>query len=88
MTERPAAFMSYVRSDDQHENGRLTELCKRLSGELRLQTGEEFWTSVELSAALRPGFTAGPALQLLEDFGMLNPVAFGEVFLGFFDGTL
>lgn len=36
------AFMSYVRFDDQHENGRLTEFCQRLSGEVRMQTGEEF----------------------------------------------
>ncbi len=34
--------MSYVRFDDEHENGRLTEFCKRLSGEVRLQTGEAF----------------------------------------------
>src|SRR5689334_2027127 len=34
--------MSYVRLDDQHENGRLTEFCKRLSGEVRMQTGEAF----------------------------------------------
>ncbi|PKB64833.1 MAG: hypothetical protein BZY80_01825 [SAR202 cluster bacterium Io17-Chloro-G2] len=36
------AFMSYVRSDDQHENGRLTQLRERLSAEVRMQTGEEF----------------------------------------------
>jgi hypothetical protein len=35
-------FMSYVRFDDEHENGRLTEICKRLSGEVRFQTGEQF----------------------------------------------
>ncbi len=34
--------MSYVRVDDQHENGRLTELRSRLSGEVRMQLGEEF----------------------------------------------
>jgi F-box protein 11 len=34
--------MSYVRFDDQHENGRLTELCARLSGEVRMQLGEPF----------------------------------------------
>lgn len=34
--------MSYVRFDDQHENGRLTEFCKRLSAEMRVQTGEIF----------------------------------------------
>jgi len=36
------AFMSYVRFDDEHENGRLTEFRKRLSAEVRMQTGEEF----------------------------------------------
>ena len=38
----PLAFMSYVRFDDQHENGRLTEFRNRLSGEIRMQTGEGF----------------------------------------------
>ena len=38
----PLAFMSYVRFDDEHENGRLTEFCKRLSGEVRIQTGDDF----------------------------------------------
>lgn len=38
----PAAFMSYVHFDDQHEHGRLSEFCRRLSGEVRLHTGEEF----------------------------------------------
>ena len=42
MAKSAVAFMSYVRSDDEHENGRLTEFCKRLSGEVRMQTGEEF----------------------------------------------
>jgi F-box protein 11 len=37
-----AGFMSYVRLDDHHENGRLTELCSRLSGEVRMQLGEQF----------------------------------------------
>jgi hypothetical protein len=34
--------MSYVRRDDQHEYRRLTEFRERLSGEVGLQTGEEF----------------------------------------------
>jgi F-box protein 11 len=34
--------MSYVRRDDQHENSRLTQFRERLSGEVGLQTGEEF----------------------------------------------
>jgi len=42
MSPVPAAFMSYVRRDDQHENRRLTEFRERLSGEVGLQTGEEF----------------------------------------------
>ena len=42
MSQNPVAFLSYVRLDDQHEKGRLTELCERLCGELRIQTGEEF----------------------------------------------
>lgn len=34
--------MSYVRFDDKHETGRLSELCQRLSGEVQAQTGEKF----------------------------------------------
>src|SRR6201995_4424634 len=34
--------MSYVRLDDHHENGRVTELRSRLAGEVRMQLGEEF----------------------------------------------
>jgi parallel beta-helix repeat protein len=34
--------MSYVRLDDQHEAGRLTQFRERLSGEVRMQTGEAF----------------------------------------------
>jgi parallel beta-helix repeat protein len=39
---KPAAFMSYARFNDQHDNGQLTEFCARLSGEVKVQTGEEF----------------------------------------------
>src|SRR5580698_107407 len=39
---KPAAFLSYVRLDDEHEDGRLSEFRKRLSSEVRMQTGEEF----------------------------------------------
>jgi F-box protein 11 len=39
---QPVAFMSYVRFDDEHENGRLTEFRERLSAEVKMQTGEEF----------------------------------------------
>ena len=42
MSPVPAAFMSYVRQNDQHENRRLTEFRERLIGEVGLQTGEEF----------------------------------------------
>jgi len=38
----PLAFMSYVHLDDEHEAGRLTQFRERLSGEVRMQTGEEF----------------------------------------------
>lgn len=34
--------MSYVRSDDDHDNGRITELRRRLEGEVRMQTGRTF----------------------------------------------
>jgi hypothetical protein len=42
MTGQPAAFMSYVRFDDQHDDGQLTEFRERLAAEVRVQTGEEF----------------------------------------------
>ena len=42
MSQKPIGFMSYVRLDDEHENGRISEFCKRLSGEVRVQTGERF----------------------------------------------
>ncbi|MDY7095577.1 MAG: SUMF1/EgtB/PvdO family nonheme iron enzyme [Acidobacteriota bacterium] len=38
----PAAFISYVRRDDEHEGGKLVELCERLAEEVRMQSGEEF----------------------------------------------
>jgi parallel beta-helix repeat protein len=38
----PAAFMSYVRFDDAHEDGQLTTFRERLAGEIRIQTGREF----------------------------------------------
>ena len=38
----PAAFMSYVRRDDEHENGRLTMLREHLEGEVGIQTGLPF----------------------------------------------
>ena len=42
MSRPPIAFMSYVRLDDQHENGRLTQFRERLSAEVRMQTGDAF----------------------------------------------
>jgi parallel beta-helix repeat protein len=39
---KPAAFMSYVRFDDQHESGQLSRFRDLLSAEVRVQTGEEF----------------------------------------------
>ncbi len=42
MSQHPIGFLSYVRDDDAHERGRLSEVAKRLSGEVRIQTGEKF----------------------------------------------
>jgi hypothetical protein len=39
---RPAAFMSYAHFDDEHDNGQLSKLRQRISGEVRMQTGHEF----------------------------------------------
>jgi cobaltochelatase CobT len=35
-------FLSYVRADDEHDGGYLTEFRERLSGEVFAQTGERF----------------------------------------------
>jgi F-box protein 11 len=42
MSNDPVGFLSYVRDDDKHERGRLSDLAKRLSGEVQIQTGEKF----------------------------------------------
>ena len=42
MAGEPAAFMSYARFDDQHDDGQLTAFRERLSAEVQVQTGEEF----------------------------------------------
>lgn len=42
MPGQPAAFMSYARFDDLHDDGQLTQFRERLSAEVRVQTGEEF----------------------------------------------
>jgi TIR domain len=39
---QPAAFMSYARFNDQHDDGKLTQFRERLSAEVQVQTGEEF----------------------------------------------
>ena len=38
----PAAFMSYARFNDQHDDGQLTQFRERLAAEVRAQTGAEF----------------------------------------------
>jgi F-box protein 11 len=42
MTDSPAAFMSYVRFNDQHDDGQVSEFRERLGAEVRVYTGEEF----------------------------------------------
>ncbi|WP_427167455.1 right-handed parallel beta-helix repeat-containing protein [Streptomyces sp. C1-1] len=42
MSGQPAAFMSYVRFNDQHDDGLLSQFRERLGAEVRAQTGEEF----------------------------------------------
>ena len=41
-TKMFAAFLSYVRNDDLHNDGRITDLRRRLSAEVQMQTGREF----------------------------------------------
>lgn len=38
----PLAFLSYVRDDDAHDLGRISDLRMRLEGEVRIQTGRPF----------------------------------------------
>jgi TIR domain len=42
MGGQAAAFMSYVRFNDQHDDGQITQFRERLSAEVQAQTGEEF----------------------------------------------
>lgn len=42
MSKYPAGFLSYVRADDEHDRGNLTEFRKRLSGEVYAQAGVRF----------------------------------------------
>lgn len=39
---QPAAFMSYVLLDDEHNDRKLTQFRERLSAEVRVQTGRDF----------------------------------------------
>jgi hypothetical protein len=39
---QPAAFVSYVRFNDQHDDGWVSQFCELLSAEVRVQSGEEF----------------------------------------------
>lgn len=39
---KPVAFFSYVRSDDQHDFGKISGFRERLEGEIRMQTGQVF----------------------------------------------
>jgi len=41
-TSSAAAFLSYVHSDDDHDNGRISKLRERLEGEVRMHTGRPF----------------------------------------------
>jgi F-box protein 11 len=41
-SSQPAAFMSYVRFNDRHDDGQLSQFRERLAAEVRVQTGEEF----------------------------------------------
>jgi parallel beta-helix repeat protein len=42
MSSQPAAFMSYVRLVDQHDDGQLSQFRERLADEVQVQTGEDF----------------------------------------------
>jgi F-box protein 11 len=42
MSGEPAAFMSYVRFNDQHDDEQLSQFRERLAAEVRAQTGEKF----------------------------------------------
>jgi TIR domain len=42
MPGQPAAFVSYVRFNDQHDDGWVSQFCELLSAEVRVQIGEEF----------------------------------------------
>jgi len=48
-TEPPLAFLSYTHQDDVHEGGKLRKFAERLSGEVRLHSGEDFPIFVDRS---------------------------------------
>lgn len=48
-TKPPLAFLSYAHQDDVHEGGKLRKFAERLSGEVRLHSGEEFPIFVDRS---------------------------------------
>ncbi|MDQ3763531.1 MAG: TIR domain-containing protein [Actinomycetota bacterium] len=41
-SREPAAFLSYVHADDQHEGGLISQFRERLSAEVRMQIGQDF----------------------------------------------
>src|SRR4051794_15534584 len=41
-TDEPLAFLSYVRSDDETEDQRISQLRQRLAAEVQMQTGRPF----------------------------------------------
>lgn len=38
----PIAFLSYTHFDDSHEEEKISRFCERLTGEVRVQTGQQF----------------------------------------------
>jgi hypothetical protein len=42
VSDEPAAFMSYARFNDVHDDGQLSAFRERLAAEVRAQTGREF----------------------------------------------
>jgi hypothetical protein len=57
MSSQPAAFMSYVRFNDQHDDGQLTQFRERLAAEVRVQTARNSRSS--RTATTSPGGRTG-----------------------------
>lgn len=55
MTAAPVAFLSYVRTDDAHLEGRISALRARLEGEIRMQTGDRRFRVLQDTVDVRPG---------------------------------